>query len=153
MGSIKKEKYIPIRYTVTLLILTIFIPLLIILEVVNYFSQQTDLTHNYKLLQQQTENNIKSEILLVNSAMNMLELSLRDRVKRFFSEFINEYNKNGGKPFQIDLYKLQQQFGSDVDLYIISADGIVIATTYQKDLNLNFNKLGFYNVVLTPLRT
>jgi hypothetical protein len=39
------------------------------------------------------------------------------------------------------LAKLKEELGDEVDLYIIDEHGVIIHTTFEKDLNLDFSKV------------
>jgi class 3 adenylate cyclase/HAMP domain-containing protein len=58
-----------------------------------------------------------------------------------------------GEVAKIDLAKLKEELGDEVDLYIIDEKGVIIHTTFAKDLNLDFSKVApGFNKMLQKIR-
>jgi len=103
------------------------------MSVSDYLNAKGNLESSYKMLQQQTENNILNAIKLADAGHKILEKFIDDEMKKAFEYFIDAYQMAGRKPAKMDLYALKKQLGGKMDLYIINSNGIVEYTTYTKD--------------------
>jgi two-component system sensor histidine kinase ChiS len=132
--------YVPLKYTLMGSFLMLIIPILIAMSVSDYLNAKNDLESAYKMLQQQTENNILNAIKLVEAGNKVLERFIDREMKDAFVTFLDAYEFSGRNPAKMDLEDLKRQIGDKMDLYVINADGIVEYTTYKKDLKLDFKK-------------
>lgn len=144
--------YMPLKYTLMGSFLLLIIPILITMSVFDYLNAKNDLVYAYRMLQQQTENNIINAIKLVNSGYNMLDKLTNEEMKDAFVTFIDAYQMAGRDPSRMPLSDLKKQLGGKMDLYVISADGIVKYTTYTNDLGLDFKKWPDTFLFLTAVR-
>jgi len=144
--------YMPLKYTLMGSFLLLIIPILITMSVFDYLNAKNDLVYAYRMLQQQTESNIINAIKLVNSGYNMLDKLTNDDMKDAFVTFIDAYQMAGRDPSRMPLSDLKKQLGGKMDLYVISADGIVKYTTYTNDLGLDFKKWPDTFLFLTTVR-
>ena len=60
-------------------------------------------------------------------------------MKENFVVFLEEYNRSGMDPEKMDLEKVREQLGSNIDLYIINESGVIQYTTYKPELGLDFS--------------
>jgi two-component system sensor histidine kinase ChiS len=132
--------YVPLKYTLMGSFLLLIIPILIAMSVSDYLNAKSDLESAYRMLQQQTENNILNAIRLVDAGYKVLERFIDKEMKDAFVTFLDAYDFANRNPSKMDLDDLQRQVGGKLDLYIINANGIVEYTTYTKDLGLDFKK-------------
>jgi two-component system sensor histidine kinase ChiS len=144
--------YMPLKYTLMGSFLLLIIPILITMSVFDYLNAKNDLVYAYRMLQQQTESNIINAIKLVNSGYNMLDKLTNEDMKDAFVTFIDAYQMAGRDPSRMPLSDLKKQLGGKMDLYVISADGIVKYTTYTNDLGLDFKKWPDTFLFLTAVR-
>ncbi len=148
----KSKNYKPMKYKLTLLLISVFIPILIILGVTNFQVSQNNLQKSFLLVQSQIEENISQTITIVDEAYNMLGRSFDNKMKDGFDVLIDAYHASGKNPANMNLEMLKSQLGGEMDIYIISDDGIVEYTTFEKDQGLDFKQWeGFYSF-LTGLR-
>jgi two-component system, sensor histidine kinase ChiS len=136
-----QPRYVPLKYTLMGSFLLLIIPILIAMSVSDYLNAKSDLENAYKMLQQQTENNILNAIKLVDAGHKVLERFLDENMKDKFVTFVDAYHTAGREPAKMDLNDLKKQVGGKMDLYIINATtGIVEYTTYTKDLGVDFKQ-------------
>jgi class 3 adenylate cyclase/HAMP domain-containing protein len=70
-----------------------------------------------------------------------------------FEPFKAAYFAVNGEVAKIDLARLKEELGDEVDLYIIDEKGVIIHTTFAKDLNLDFSKVApGFNKMLQKIR-
>jgi len=144
--------YMPLKYTLMGSFLLLIIPILIAMSVSDYLNAKSDLEQVYRMLQQQTENNIKNAIKLVDAGHKVLEKFLDEKMRDQFITFVDAYQVAGRNPAKMDLEDLKEQLGGKMDLYIINAEGIVEYTTYTKDLGFDFKKWTNLFSFLTKVR-
>lgn len=78
-------------------------------------------------------------------ATNLIDIQLNNRLKGFNSLLVNKYFANTGNLDKVDLFAIAREIGMDTineAIYIISSDGIIINTTFRKDLGFNLYSLG-----------
>jgi sigma-B regulation protein RsbU (phosphoserine phosphatase) len=78
-------------------------------------------------------------------ATNLIDVQLNDRLKGFNSLLVNKYFVNTSNLDKVDLFAIAKEIGMDTineAIYIISSEGIIINTTFRKDLGFNLYGLG-----------
>ena len=73
----------------------------------------------------------------MDTGLKLFDNSLNLRLQRGFSLFLEEYERAGRDPSRMDLAGLKEEFGGDVDLYVINESGVVEYTTYLPDRGLD----------------
>ncbi|PLX01420.1 MAG: hypothetical protein C0594_13210, partial [Marinilabiliales bacterium] len=130
------------------LILNVIIPVVVALLVLgglNYFN-----TQNLLVDSNHDKNEIITEELLhilefQDVALEVLESSLDGEMANYSSQLINEHFNEVQNIESIDLDSLRRLIGinhQNVDIYVINRNGIVVNTTFERDLNLNFFSFG-----------
>jgi len=78
-------------------------------------------------------------------AFNLIDGELNERFKKFSSLLVNNYFANTNNINELNLRAIANKIGMDPvneDIYVISADGIIVNTTFTHDLNFNLFSLG-----------
>jgi serine phosphatase RsbU (regulator of sigma subunit) len=78
-------------------------------------------------------------------ATNLIDIQLNNRLKGFNSLLVNKYFAKTENLDKADLFAIASEIGMDTiteAIYIISSDGIIINTTFRKDLGFNLYSLG-----------
>jgi serine phosphatase RsbU (regulator of sigma subunit) len=78
-------------------------------------------------------------------SFNLIDDDFNNRFKEISSVLVNRYFANTDNIKEVDLRKIANEVGLDQvseDIYVISTDGIVVNSTFKKDLNLNLFGLG-----------
>jgi serine phosphatase RsbU (regulator of sigma subunit) len=146
---IKIKRFLMKRTTIfNQLILNVVIPAVLALLILGFF--------NYK----QTKNNIvdsnreKNEIIsgeiidimeFQDLTLKVLEERLNKKMEKYSNELVNHYFSNTNNIEQADLSEIQREIGMNPeleDIYIIDTNGIVVNTTFEKDMGLNFFSFG-----------
>jgi serine phosphatase RsbU (regulator of sigma subunit) len=107
-----------------------------------YHAKNTEkyLLEQYKVTQEQTENEIISYIYLIDSAYKMFEKKLNEELNEDIIKFTKEYENNNKNIDKLDLNKIQKKFKNKYDFYIIDKNTTVVKTTENNALNFNFSK-------------
>ena len=133
-----------------LLILT---PALLLLSYTDYSKAKSDLENNFDFMVDQTAENVTGAYDLVEVGFRILSLSLENKMQNAFEPFKAAYFAVNGEVAKIDLAKLKEELGDEVDLYIIDEKGVIIHITFAKDLNLDFSKVApGFNKMLQKIR-
>ena len=146
------SKYIPLRYYLTGYILLLILPILVTVSVIDYIDARGDLTESYKILREQSENEIVSSLRLVDSGYKMFEKTLDEQMRQAFIPFLKAYNDSGGDPAKIDLQAVKNDIGGTMDLYIINKKNVVEYSTYETDVGLEFSQWPDFMKTLATIR-
>ncbi len=142
------KRYKPLYATYLQGILFIIIPALLVLSAINYFQTRENILIGFEESKKLTANSISNALLITDRGYRMLEKALDRELVGQFELFLEEYEKSGKNPDAMDLEKLKRQSEMNMDLYIINRDGVIIATTYEKDMGLDFSQYpDFYNSI------
>ena len=142
-----------LRFIILSGFLLVLLPALILLSYTDFTKAKADLEDNFDFMVEQTAENVTGAYDLVEVGFRILSLSLEDTMKKAFEPFIQEYYSVGGEVDKIDLTKIKKGLGEEFDLYIINDKGVIIHTTFEKDLNLDFAKIApSFNEKLQKIR-
>ena len=106
-------------------------------------------SHN---LQVQTEQNVDAAMRLADTAANVVDNSMNDRMMQGLTEVNQEYAQTGGDPDKMDLEAIQKNLGEGYDIYIINASGVIVKTTYSPELGEDFKTIPYFYSYLTRIR-
>jgi serine phosphatase RsbU (regulator of sigma subunit) len=130
------------------LILNVVIPAVLALLVLGFFNY-TQTKYNLKESISTKNKLIYEEIMHIiefqDVALNILEENLNFIMKDNSSKLVNNYFKNTTNIEYVDLDKVRKEIGMDMerdDIYVINREGIVVNTTFKKDLGLPFFSFG-----------
>lgn len=142
-----------LRFIILSGFLLVLLPALILLSYIDFTKAKSNLENNFDFMVEQTAENITGAYDLVEVSFRILSLSLEDTMKKAFEPFIKDYYSVDGQVDKIDLAKIKKGLGEEFDLYIINDKGVIIHTTFEKDLNLDFAKIApSFNEKLQKIR-
>ena len=142
-----------LRFIILSGFLLVLLPALILLSYTDFTKAKADLEDNFDFMVEQTAENVTGAYDLVEVGFRILSLSLEDTMKKAFEPFIQEYYSVDGEVGKIDLNEIKKGLGEEFDLYIIDDKGVIIHTTFEKDLNLDFAKIApSFNEKLQKIR-
>jgi PAS domain S-box-containing protein len=134
------------------LFISVFILVLIVIlgiTIVDYTNAERNLQENALLLQAQTENTIQEDLQIVDKSLKLYDTTLNRQMQEGFVLFLQEYNRSGRDPADMDLRAIRSKLNTPMDLYVINSSGIIEFTTYEPDLNLDFRTVPyFYNYLM-----
>ncbi len=130
------------------LILNIILPVvaaIFVLGALNYYHTQSILVEANETKNELISNEIKNILQFQDYSFDLIENELNIEIESF-SKILAEYVFKNTDSIEIaDLHTIREQIGMDSrlqDIYIINTDGIVVNTTYKKDLGLNLFNFG-----------
>ena len=142
-----------LRYIILLGFLLVLAPALLLLSYTDYSKAKQDLEDNFDFMVNQTAENVAGAYDLVEVGYRILSLSLENKMLNAFEPFKSAYFEVDGIVSQIDLSSLKAEFGDEFDYYIIDEYGVIIHTTFAKDLGLDFSKVApSFNEKLQKIR-
>jgi len=135
----------------------IFMILLIIcivglLTVNAYIFTRENFDREYQNLETQTEWNVVEALRLTDTATNILDDSLNDRMREGLGKVNAEYERAKGDPSHMDLAALKAELGEGYDIYIIDENGVIVETTYLPELGQDFRSVPYFYQYLTTIR-
>ncbi len=142
------------------LILNVVLPAilaLLILGIINYRNTKNILVESSIAKNHIISDEIVKVLEFQDMALDVLEQSLDKEIKNYSNLVVNKYLSNTKNIEKADLYKIRREIGMNTklcDIYVINNNGIVINTTYKKDMNLNFFSFGeeHKNMLLNVLK-
>ncbi len=143
----KKSKFKPLKYEIMFPVLILVISISLILSIVDFIAARKNFLDNYEILKQQTEDSIVNTLKMINNGYNMLDHALEDKMIKAFNPFLAAYKKANGNPALIDLNALKRLFKGKMDFYILNKKGVIIKTTYKKDLGMDFSKFRIFKYI------
>lgn len=146
------QKDWPFTYIFILAILLIVIPTIGAISIHDYFQEQERMTSDLATLQNVTEESIRASVVNADAGLKLFDDALNDRLKTGFTLFLQEYNRTGGDPAEMDLAGIKEKMGGTIDLYVINESGVVEYTTYPPDQGLDFKKIPDFYADITALR-
>ena len=150
--SSENPKFIPLKYVLTLTFLVMIIPGILIFSWFNYHEYSEQLYRHYSTLQKQTEENIITSMRLVDISYRVLERTLDKQLKKHLDDFLQAFQDVNENPAEVDLEALKAEINEEVDLYIVNEKGVIIHTTFEKDLGLDFSQWPTFFDRLTQIR-
>ena len=100
----------------------------------------------------QTEQNIIEALHLTDTASNILDDSINDRMQKGLISVKTEYERSGRNPARMDLSSIQAGLGEGFDIYVIDKNGIIVATTYAPELGQDFKQIPYFYEYLSTIR-
>jgi PAS domain S-box-containing protein len=135
----------------------IFMILLIVcivglLTVNAYVFTRENFNREYQNLETQTEWNVVEALRLTDTATNIIDDSLNDKMQDGLNKVNAEYERVNGDPSRMDLAALKAELGTGYDIYIIDENGVIVETTYLPELGQDFRSVPYFYQYLTKIR-
>lgn len=130
------------------LIFNIAIPTLLALlvfSVINFQRTRSILASGTEEKNKLLSNEVTKILKFQDIAFNLIDEELNKKFKDFSSQLVNKYFAHTSDIKDLDLRAIANKIGMDPvneDIYVISAEGIIINTTFKQDLGLNLFSLG-----------
>ncbi len=118
---------------------------LIILGILNYFHTRKILVDGIKTQNEIISDEIQNVLEFQDLALSVLELELNKSMETASKKLVDDIFRNTRNIQTANLYAIRKEIGMDTakeDIYIIQRDGIIINTTFSKDLHMNMYHFG-----------
>ncbi|MGD0081420.1 MAG: PAS domain-containing protein [Methanoregula sp.] len=117
-----------------------------------YFYAKNTFDQESAYMQVQTEKNVEEAMRLTDTAANILDNSMNDRMLAGLNEVNNEYERVGRNPARMDLDLIKTKLGEGFDIYVINESGVIVETTYAPELGQDFRQVPYFYKYLTTIR-
>ena len=117
-----------------------------------YFYAKNTFDQESAYMQVQTERNVEEAMRLTDTAANILDNSMNDRMLAGLNEVNNEYERVGRDPARMDLDSIKTKLGEGFDIYVINESGVIVETTYAPELGQDFRQVPYFYKYLTTIR-
>ncbi|MEG3056517.1 MAG: hypothetical protein RQM90_10835 [Methanoculleus sp.] len=135
-----------------LAMILITIPVIGLISILDYHQIERGLIADENLLQEQAERSAVQAVSLVDAGLNLFDNTLDQRMEGGFVPLLAEYEQAGRDPAAMDLSRIREEIGEDMDIYIINESGIIEYTSYSPDLGLDFREIPYFYDRITDIR-
>ncbi|NLA38814.1 MAG: HAMP domain-containing protein [Methanomicrobiales archaeon] len=144
----------PHRFSTHLMLamILITIPVIGLISALDYRQIEQGLIADENLLREQAERSAIQAISLMDTGLNLFDSTLDRRMEEGFAPLLAGYERAGRDPAAMDLSRIAEEIGEDMDIYIINASGIIEYTTYPPDLGLDFREMPYLYDRITDTR-
>ncbi len=138
----------PDRHRLTRRALIVFLPLLLLLTVINVALLVSGAHQKHVQIEQTVLNSLR----MLKDASVIVEETFAIELEEGLQLFLDEYITNDNGIEQIDLAGLQRRLNNHVDLYAIDASGVVQHSTLAQDVGLDFRQWPDFHRYLEEIR-
>lgn len=133
------------------LLVTILIPVILIIagmSMYDFYSQKKEITENRKKSLAQVKTELKDFVVFFDNTIGEFEDKLSVQAEHFSDTLVNHIFASTKDIETTDLKELRKSIGmtEDQDIYIVNKNGVIVNTTYDKDLGLDFFSFGEFFV-------
>jgi PAS domain-containing protein len=154
MASVDKSPQMNRSFSFYLLLFMVVLVICIVgfLTVNAYLYTKDNFDRESRDLEVQTEQNVEAAIRLTDTATNVLDNSINDRMLEGLNTVQSEYERAGRVPSRMDLAAIKAKLGKDFDIYVIDENGVIVETTYPPELGQDFKEIPYFYSYLTKIR-
>lgn len=150
LGRIKQSEFKKMKSTTIFrqLILNVVIPVviaLLILASLNYLQTKNILVQSNKVKNKIIIDEIRHTMEFQDLALSLLEEKLDEQMKTLSYKLVDEVFISTDSIETMDMNRVRKEMGMNAnmeDIYVINKNGIVVNTTFKKDMHLNFFDFG-----------
>ena len=135
-----------------LVILLAIIPFVCLISAFGYAGVTQELEKNAGDFRNQTETALLLLVTLVDTGLKLFDNAYNHHVQEGFGPVLAEYERAKRDPGAMDLSRVREELGGEMDIYIINASGVIEETTYPPDLGLDFRGIPYFYDRLTEIR-
>ena len=135
-----------------LIMILITLPVIGLISVLDCREVEEAMTAGDALLREQTGESVAQSVRLVDAGLKLFDGTLDSRMAEGFGPVLAEYERAGRDPGAMDLARVREELGGEMDIYIINESGIIEYTTYPPDFGLDFRKFPSFYDWITGIR-
>lgn len=118
--------------------------------------EKDSIESEFLLSQRYGEEALIHAVQLADQSFSFYDNAYNQPLRLALQRFQELYHQGGKTPEEIDLESLRQDlstyFELPIDLYIINASGVIVASTFETDIGLDFSFAPRFNERLTSIR-
>lgn len=138
------------------ILLIIGIILILIVFSALYLNSSRSLENEFIISQNYTEQSLTTSVRLLEETFFIYDTAYEPLLKTATNEYYQEFRSSGLDPGKMDLKglktKIRENINSQVDLYIINDEGVIIRSTDESEIGLDFKKYPEFYDNLTAIR-
>lgn len=135
-----------------IIVIILILGLITGLTAFDYINEQKTFEQNSGIIQVQTEEDISETLHLLDAGLKLYDNTLNRQMKENFQVFLEEYNRSGRNPENMDLAGVKRELGENFDLYIINESGVIQYSTYEPEIGLDFRTVPYFFDYLNRIR-
>lgn len=114
----------------------------------NFWKKKKEIHENRQEHLVQVKSELKDFVVFFDNTISEFEHKLSDQAEYFSDTLVNSIFKSTANIETADLKEIRKSIGmtEDQDIYIVNKNGIIVNTTYPKDLGLDFFSFGEFFV-------
>lgn len=114
----------------------------------NFWKKKKEIHENRQEHLVQVKSELKDFVVFFDNTISEFEHKLSDQAEYFSDTLVNSIFKSTASIETADLKEIRKSIGmtEDQDIYIVNKNGIIVNTTYPKDLGLDFFSFGEFFV-------
>ena len=143
---------LPLSVYLLLAILLVTAPVVCLISVVDYVGTARELEENADEFQDQAETGIVLSMTLVDTGLKLFDNTLDRRLEEGFGPVLAEYERAKRDPGAMDLSRVREELGGEMEIDVINESGVIEETTYPPDLGLDFRGIPYFYDRLTEIR-
>lgn len=132
-------------------VLIIIVFIIALLSSISYIEAENELIDKNRILKEETKISVTQWMTLVDQGLKMYDDTLNTQMIEGFKGFIDEYERAGRDPAQMDLAMLKEGLGGTMDLYVINSTGVIEYSTYAPEIGLDFKNVPYFYEYITNL--
>lgn len=125
----KSRRYTPILYSIALLIILFFMPLMLIGGIYDYFRTRDQLLRASEKQRANIEDSIIHALTFTKSGHKIIEKYINEEIDHVFEDFEKLYKDKRGNISDNDLMKLREKFLSEYELCVVDDMGKILKNT------------------------
>jgi serine phosphatase RsbU (regulator of sigma subunit) len=123
---------------------------------ISFLEARDKVEQDFAILRNNTENNAVESVWLVNRGLGLVDEDLNPLLEQSLLVFRDAYTAAGSDPARLDLTRVRDtiapSYEGTVNLYVISADGIIAYSTLPDVLGVDFRQFPYFYDSLTRIR-
>ncbi|KDR95527.1 PAS domain S-box-containing protein/diguanylate cyclase (GGDEF) domain-containing protein [Peptoclostridium litorale DSM 5388] len=147
-----KLKNTSIKYSYVLTIVLIIFPVMTSCYLITSNSIKTSINRSAQIAVDQSKNSIIESMKFTEKNYELVSSYYDSVMKEGLESFGQAYDENDMDPSKIDLQKLKEAYNGIMDFYVIDENGVIIHSTFQKVLGLDFKDTPKVYKELTKIR-
>lgn len=133
------------------LLVTILIPVMLIIggiSLYNFWKKKKEIHENRHEHLIQVKSELKDFVVFFDNTISEFEHKLSEQAEQFSDTLVNHIFASTKNIETADLKDIRKSIGmtEDQDIYIVNKNGVIVNTTYPKDLGLDFFSFGEFFV-------
>jgi hypothetical protein len=143
---------LPFTLYLLLAVLLAMAPVIYLISFAGYTGVRQELEADTEDLRGQTEYGTALTINLVDAGLRLFDDTLNREMREGFGPFVAEYERAGRDPGAMDLFRVKEELGGRMDLYIVNESGVIEYTTYPPELGYDFKEIPAFYDRITDIR-